>query len=96
MDKNYEILSDNKNLKASITYRSAGFYLVELFRWTKEVVSEFGFRSEFFCVPFSQPSITDTLETAKELSMDLLKNDVFFNFYEKLPKWNSFVICLLI
>lgn len=76
MDMNFEILNDNKNLKASITHRSDGHYLVEYFRWTKEVVSEFGYESEFFWEPFLQPSITDTLETAKKLAMDLLKDDI--------------------
>jgi hypothetical protein len=69
-----ELINSEKTLKAVITLHKQGYFHVEMFRWTQEIVPECNYISDFYWEPIMYPSITETLEEAEEIARKILES----------------------
>lgn len=70
------IFSDDQSFKAEITEQSDGRFRVFILKYTIESVPEYDCREEFW-EPIATPAIIcDSLERAKEVAKEYLRNQV--------------------
>ena len=68
-----ELFNAGNTIKAIIYPHRRGYYYVEYYRWTQEMIPECNFVSAFYWEPVLFPSIAETLEEAQEIARDMLK-----------------------
>ncbi len=68
-----ELINQDKTLKAVITWHKQGYYYVELYHWTQEIVPECNYVSDFYWEPILTPSLTGTLAEAESIARKMLK-----------------------